>query len=86
MDKNHLLNGLITLLILTMMEINVEVQWRRHSRPSKPKNIAIGTAIGAIGGGLIGGRKGVLVGAGVGTGYAAYKYKQEKIEDVVRTT
>ena len=73
-------NGMIALMALTMMIPNVEAQRRKHRRPSKAKNIGIGTAIGAIGGGLIGGRKGVLIGAGAGaaTGYGAYKYKQRK--------
>lgn len=73
-------NGLIVLLSLIMMIPDVDAQRRKHRRPSKSKNIAIGTAIGAIGGGLIGGRKGVLIGAGAGagTGYGVYKYKQRK--------
>lgn len=53
---------------------------RYHRRPSKTKHIAIGTAIGAVGGGLIGGGKGALIGAGAGagTGYGVYKYKKHK--------
>lgn len=58
---------------------DVEAQ-RRRRRPSKTKNIAVGTAIGAVGGALIGGRKGALIGAGAGaaTGYGVYKYKKRK--------
>jgi osmotically inducible lipoprotein OsmB len=46
----------------------------RH-RHSKGKVIAIGTAIGAVGGALIGGKKGALIGAGAGagTGYVVHK-------------
>lgn len=53
---------------------------KRRKRPSKTKNIAVGTAIGAVGGALIGGRKGALIGAGAGagTGYVVYKNKKRK--------
>lgn len=53
---------------------------KRRRRPSKTKNIAVGTAIGAIGGALIGGRKGALIGAGAGagTGYVVYRHKKKK--------
>lgn len=73
-------SGIIALLVLIMMVPDAEAQRRKNRRPSKAKNIGIGTAIGAIGGGLIGGRKGVLIGAGAGaaTGYGTYKYKQRK--------
>lgn len=47
--------------------------YRRHRNAS---NIAIGTAGGAIIGGLLRGRKGALVGAGVGAaGSTVYTYK-----------
>jgi uncharacterized protein YcfJ len=52
----------------------------RHHRPSKTKHIAVGTAIGAVGGALIGGKKGALIGAGAGagTGYVVYRHKKKK--------
>ena len=79
--KSKAMTALMLLLIVVMMVPSVNAQRRKHKRPpSKTKNIAVGTAIGAIGGGLIGGRKGVLIGAGAGagTGYGVYKYKQRK--------
>jgi hypothetical protein len=53
---------------------------RRRHRPSKTKHLAVGTAVGAVGGALIGGRKGALIGAGAGagTGYLVYKHKKRK--------
>ncbi|MEP7272918.1 MAG: YMGG-like glycine zipper-containing protein [Acidobacteriota bacterium] len=53
-------------------------QRRYRQRPSKTKHIAIGTAIGAVGGALIAGKKGALIGAGAGagTGYVIYKKKK----------
>jgi hypothetical protein len=61
-----------------------DAQWpyHRHSPPSKTKHIAVGTAIGAVGGALIGGRKGGLIGAGagLGAGYGVYKYKKHKYQ------
>lgn len=52
----------------------------RHHRPSKTKHIAVGTAIGAVGGALIGGKKGALIGAGAGagTGYVVYRHKKNR--------
>ena len=51
-----------------------------RKRPSKTKNIAVGTAIGAVAGALIGGRKGALIGAGAGagSGYVYYRHKKKK--------
>jgi uncharacterized protein YcfJ len=73
---------LAVMFLITMMAPAADAQWRNHDhhRPSKTKNIAVGTAIGAIGGALIGGRKGALIGAGAGfgTGYGVYKYKKHK--------
>ena len=48
----------------------------RH-RHSKTKHIAIGTAIGAVGGALIGGKKGALIGAGAGAG-GGYLYNRHR--------
>ena len=55
-------------------------RYKHHHRPSKTKNIAVGTAIGAVGGALIGGKKGALIGAGAGagTGYVVYRHKKKK--------
>lgn len=67
----------VTFLLATLAP-SAEAQRRR--RPSKTKNIAVGTAIGAVGGALIGGKKGALIGAGAGAagGYGVYKYKKHK--------
>lgn len=67
----------LTFLLATLAP-SAEAQRRR--RPSKTKNIAVGTAIGAVGGALIGGKKGALIGAGAGAagGYGLYKYKKSK--------
>jgi uncharacterized protein YcfJ len=64
--------------LLASLAPSAEAQRRR--RPSKTKNIAVGTAIGAVGGALIGGGKGALIGAGAGAagGYGVYKYKKHK--------
>ena len=69
----------VMFLIITMAPAT-DAQWRHHHRPSKTKHIAVGTAIGAVGGALIGGRKGGLIGAGagLGAGYGVYKYKKHK--------
>jgi osmotically inducible lipoprotein OsmB len=53
-----------------------------HRRPyrhhhSKTKHIAVGTAIGAVGGALIGGKKGALIGAGAGAG-GGYLYHRHR--------
>lgn len=65
-------------LFLMTLAPSADAQTRR--RPSKTKNIAVGTAIGAVGGALIGGRKGALIGAGAGagTGYMVYKHKKHR--------
>ena len=52
--------------------------YRRHRNRI---NMAVGTGAGAIIGGLIGGRKGLLIGSGVGLGSSAlytYKIKPKK--------
>jgi hypothetical protein len=76
---------LAVMFLITTMAPAVDAQWRyhRHRRPSKTKHIAVGTAIGAIGGALIGGRKGALIGAGagLGAGYGVYKYKKRKYKE-----
>jgi osmotically inducible lipoprotein OsmB len=70
---------LAVIFLLVSIAPDAEAQ-RRRRRPSKTKNIAVGTAIGAVGGALIGGRKGALIGAGAGAagGYGAYKLKKRK--------
>ena len=79
--------GAILLAIMFMIvsatpDANAQWRYHRRHRPSKTKHIAVGTAIGAVGGALIGGRKGALIGAGAGagTGYGVYKYKKHKYE------
>jgi hypothetical protein len=74
---------LAVLLALVFMVVAVSPDafgQRRYRRPSKTKHIAVGTAIGAVGGALIGGRKGALIGAGAGagTGYVIYKKKKHR--------
>lgn len=63
------------------------IRYRRVRRPSYYRrhrnriNMGIGTAGGAIIGGLLGGRKGALIGAGAGLGGSAlytYKLKPKK--------
>ena len=52
--------------------------YRRHRNRI---NMAVGTGAGAILGGLIGGRKGLLIGSGIGLGSSAlytYKLKPKK--------
>jgi hypothetical protein len=72
---------LAVMFLITTMAPAADAQWGdRHHRPSKTKHIAVGTAIGGVGGALIGGRKGALIGAGagLGAGYGVYKYKKHK--------
>jgi hypothetical protein len=64
---------------------NGRVTWVRTRKPSYYRrhrnriNMAVGTAGGALVGGLIGGRKGMLIGAGTGlAGSALYTYKLKK--------
>ncbi|HKQ74690.1 MAG TPA: YMGG-like glycine zipper-containing protein [Blastocatellia bacterium] len=75
-----MLLAVMFLLVSLAPASDAQERYHRHRRPSKTKNIAVGTAIGAIGGALIGGRKGALIGAGAGagTGYGVYKYKKNK--------
>jgi uncharacterized protein YcfJ len=72
--------AIMFLIATTAPAADAQSRDRRHRRPSKTKNIAVGTAIGAVGGALIGGRKGALIGAGAGAGagYGVYKYKKNK--------
>ena len=70
---------------------NGRVHWVRVRKPSfyrrhrNRMNMAIGTAGGALVGGLIGGRKGMLIGAGTGlAGSALYTYKLKKKRRVYR--
>lgn len=67
-------------IVFLIASLAPDVEAQRRRRPSKTKNIAVGTAIGAVGGALIGGKKGALIGAGAGaaTGYGVYKYKKRK--------
>ena len=73
---------LAVMFLITAMAPATDAQSRDNGdhRPSKTKHIAVGTAIGAVGGALIGGRKGGLIGAGagLGAGYGVYKYKKHK--------
>ncbi len=78
-----------TFLMMAMMAViipfaatSVNAQTYRYKKPSVYKkhrnliNIGIGTAAGAIIGGLIGGKKGALIGTAVGAGGSAlYTYK-----------
>lgn len=57
----------VILMVLTIAPISsAQRRYYRHHRPSKTKHIAVGTAIGAVGGALLGGKKGALIGAGAG--------------------
>ena len=69
----------IALLIMTAAPAFAHRRPYRHHH-SKTKHIAIGTAIGAVGGALIGGKKGALIGAGAGAGggYLVYRHKKRK--------
>jgi uncharacterized membrane protein len=68
---------LAVVFLIASLAPGAEAQRRR---PSKTKHVAVGTAIGAVGGALIGGRKGALIGAGTGAagGYGLYKYRKHK--------
>ncbi len=77
-------NVLAVILALVFMVVAVSPDAFAHRRPyrhrhSKTKHIAVGTAIGAVGGALIGGKKGALIGAGAGagTGYMVYRHKKK---------
>ena len=70
---------------------NGRIRWVRVKKPSYYRrhrnriNMAIGTGGGALLGGLIGGRKGMLIGAGVGAGSSAlYTYKLKKKKRVYK--
>jgi hypothetical protein len=70
---------------------NGRVHWVRVAKPSYYRrhrnriNMALGTAGGAVVGGLIGGRKGMAIGAGTGlAGSALYTYKLKKKRRVYR--
>ncbi len=71
---------LLLAAIFLVVSLAPSADAQRRRRPSKTKNIAVGTAVGAVGGALIGGRKGALIGAGAGAGagYGVYKYKTRK--------
>ena len=72
----------VILMVLAIAPISSAERHHRYYRrgPSKTKHIAVGTAIGAVGGALIGGKKGALIGAGAGagTGYMVYRHKKNK--------
>jgi len=74
------IGAMLLAILFLIASLTPDAQAQRRRRPSKTKNIAVGTAIGAVGGALIGGRKGALIGAGAGaaTGYGVYKYKKRK--------
>src|SRR5262245_52028984 len=66
-------------LLLVSVVVPADAQRRnrhRRGRPSMSKHIAVGTAVGAVGGALVGGGKGALLGggAGAGTGYLVYRH------------
>ena len=78
-------NVLAILLAVILAVLTVAPSSFAHRRPyphhhSKTKHIAVGTAIGAVGGALIGGKKGALIGAGAGagTGYMVYRHKKHR--------
>jgi uncharacterized membrane protein len=72
--------ALLLAVVFLIASLAPSAEAQRRRRPSKTKNVAVGTAIGAVGGALIGGRKGALIGAGAGAagGYGLYKYKKHK--------
>jgi len=74
------IGAMLLAVVFLLASAAPDAEAQRRRRPSKTKNIAVGTAIGAVGGALIGGRKGALIGAGAGaaTGYGVYKYKKRK--------
>lgn len=77
--KKQVLFGWLAFSLILVLCMPASAQ--RRKRPSKTKHIAVGTAIGAVGGALIGGRKGALIGAGAGagTGYVLYKGKKRRV-------
>jgi uncharacterized membrane protein len=77
-------NIIALFLAVLLVVLSVAPSSFAHRRPyrhhhSKTKHIAVGTAIGAVGGALIGGKKGALIGAGAGagTGYVVYRHKKK---------
>ena len=81
-QKRNVLAMLLAIILAVMTIAPISSAQRRyyHRRPSKTKHIAVGTAIGAVGGALIGGKKGALIGAGAGagTGYMVYRHKRHR--------
>ena len=78
---------LATLLMMTMMAVIVPfAATTANAQTNRPNfykrhrniiNIGIGTAAGALLGGVIGGKKGALLGTAIGAGSSAfYTYKQ----------
>lgn len=70
-----------------VVDRNGRVRWVRVRKPSYYRrhrnriNMAVGTGAGALVGGVIGGKKGMLIGSGVGLGSSAlytYKIKPKK--------
>ncbi|MGH9939299.1 MAG: hypothetical protein ACREAM_23910, partial [Blastocatellia bacterium] len=61
--KNTLkkIGAMLLAIMFLVVSLTPDVEAQRRRRPSKTKNIAVGTAIGAVGGALIGGRKGALI-------------------------
>ena len=68
--------AVIFLLLTFATDADAHRRPYRH-RHSKTKHIAVGTAIGAVGGALIGGKKGALIGAGAGAG-SGYLYNRHR--------
>ena len=80
-----------TRYVARVVDRNGRVTWVPVKSPSFYRlhrdkiNMGIGTAGGAIIGGLIGGKKGALIGSGVGLGSSAlYTYKLNKNKRVYR--
>jgi osmotically inducible lipoprotein OsmB len=81
-QKRNVIAMLLAIILMVLTIAPISSAQRRHYRraPSKTKHIAVGTAIGAVGGALIGGKKGALIGAGAGagTGYMVYRHKKNR--------
>ena len=72
--------ALLLVTVVVPADAQRRYRYRHHRRPSKAKHIAVGTAVGAVGGALVGGAPGALLGggAGAGTGYLIYRHKRNK--------
>ena len=84
-QKRNVVALLLAVIFMVLTIAPISSAQHRHHRyyrrgPSKTKHIAVGTAIGAVGGALIGGKKGALIGAGAGAGggYLVYRHKKHR--------